>query len=127
MISGYFYSAEVLDEILAYLDLAAAALDVAPRDSEGVDAPVWNAFHELDKARHRAWWLRDSGHRQPGHDLATLLDHAALALRTATSSRFRVGLHSALHHGRQLVRQARELAGAWYDDLPEPIEREELW
>ena len=122
------YAAEpILDELLVYLDEVAASLALAPQALEGVQSPVARVSHDLQKAQIRAHWLCDAYAEGPAADLLAAVDQAVLTLQTAAQSKLRDRFHAALHHCRALVDRARQTAAHWYDGLPEPLERDELW
>jgi hypothetical protein len=122
------YAAEpILDELLVYLDEAAAGLELAPQALEGVQSPIIRVSHELHKAQLRAHWLCDAYAEGPAAELLAAVDQAVLTLQTAVQSKLRDRFHAALHHCRALVGRARKTAADWYDGLPEPLERDQLW
>jgi hypothetical protein len=125
--AAYRAAEEILDELMVYLDQASAVLDLAPQALEGVGSPLGAASHELDKALERARRLCDGLPEGAAQELSALIDQALLALQAAAQSRARNYFHGALGRCRQLLSQARQAAADWYQDLPAPLERDELW
>lgn len=127
MIEDVYAAEPILDELLVYLDEAAAGLQLAPQALEGVQSPIVRVSHDLQKAQLRAHWLCDAYAEGPAAELLAAVDQAVQTLQVAVQSRLRDRFHAALHHCRALVERARQTAADWYDGLPEPLERDELW